>query len=124
MIFVWVGLFGLVGVLSRYCLGKFALQKLSHPFPFTTFAINVSGAFFIGVIAGLGVHWSSPWVRAAIVIGFLGGFTTFSSYCLETLELFSNAHFRLGLCYFLLSPPLGLLAVYSGRFLGQHLRSI
>lgn len=111
--------FGALGVLARYFGGIFVSRLLPPPFPFGTFLINLTGAFLIGVIQVMGVERAvlSPDLRVGIMVGFLGGYTTFSSYCLESIRLIEEAQFARASVYFLASPALGLLAVAAGIYL-------
>jgi CrcB protein len=116
-----IGLFGLLGVFARYYCGIFAARYLSIAFPFGTLLINVSGAFLMGVVWVLGIEKGliSHHTLVGIMIGFLGGFTTFSTYCLEFVRLMEESKFLSGLLYVGLSPALGCLATYFGMFLAR-----
>ena len=83
------GLGGFFGAILRYVLSTFIYKLFGTDFPYGTFAVNVLGCFLIGFFMGLvdaGVI-ISPNLRILIAIGFLGGFTTFSSFSYETVEL-------------------------------------
>ncbi len=108
-----VGFFGTIGVLARYLCGHTAHRLFKLSFPWDTLAINVIGALAIGVVYVLGVErtsLSTEW-RIAITAGFLGGFTTFSAYCLEGYQLFSSGRYGAALAYVGLSPIVGVAAV-------------
>ena len=115
----YIAIFGLLGVFSRYYLGLGISKVLPPPFPYGTFLINITGAFVIGVIHVLGVERASmsPDLRIGVMVGFLGGYTTFSSYCLEMARLTEEAEFTYAAIYFLLSPVLGYLAALLGMVL-------
>ena len=89
--YLWVGLGGGLGSVLRHALSVFSLHRWGMAFPYGTLLVNVTGSFVIGlfaVLCGPGGRWEVPlpfWQWA--VIGFLGGFTTFSSFSLQTLEL-------------------------------------
>lgn len=87
--------------------------------PFDTFLINIFGAFAIGIIYVLGVEKShiSQDLRIGIMVGFLGGFTTFSSYCLDGVKLLENLKYFQAIIYLCLSPILGVLATFLGIML-------
>jgi fluoride exporter len=111
-----ITVFGILGVWSRYYTGLGVSKVVSHPFPAGTFIINISGAFIIGVIYVLGIEKSvlSEDLRVGIMVGFLGGYTTFSSYALESARLFEQGDIWNAAAYLLLSPALGLLAAFGG----------
>jgi fluoride exporter len=87
-----VGLGGAIGSVGRYLMGAWFQGMVGNPgFPWGTFVVNVLGAFLIGVAFGLskdGPLSSQAWTL--VVIGALGGYTTFSTFALETLEQFAD----------------------------------
>ena len=89
----YIIIFGTLGVLARYYLGLTVTRAVSTPFPLGTFLINMSGAFLIGVIYVIGVERAgiSEDLRIGIMVGFLGGFTTFSAYALEAARLLEQS---------------------------------
>lgn len=119
----YIGLFGLLGVFARYFLGTFIGKYLVPPFPYGTFIVNLTGAFLIGVVYVLGIERSAitPDLRIGILVGFLGGYTTFSSYCLESLRLVEEAQYWYAAAYFIFSPILGFASVLGGTFLTRAL---
>jgi CrcB protein len=123
MKYALIAAFGLAGVFARYAVGILASRLLPAPLPFGTFFINVTGAFLIGVTYVLGVeHELIPTdARIAVMTGFLGGYTTFSSYCLESARLFEEGDLRSGLLYFGVSPLIGGLATFSGLIVTRWL---
>jgi fluoride exporter len=110
---------GALGSVSRYGCQKWIYQIHPHPFPFGTFIVNISGCLVIGLIFGLSEKGNvmSPEWRLFLTTGFCGGFTTFSSFSLETLSLLREGEHTFALLYILLSVVLGLLAVYLGAYL-------
>jgi CrcB protein len=87
----------------------------SPPFPWATFTINVSGSFAIGLLTVALAHWlPHPNVRLLVVVGFLGGYTTFSTFSFETLTLWERGELRLSLANMVGSVLAGLLAVALG----------
>jgi fluoride exporter len=91
MAYVWVGIGGALGSVARYACAALGVRLLSAGFPWSTLFVNVSGSFAIGMLAALLTADGKPLVtgdaRAFLMVGVLGGFTTFSSFSLETLEL-------------------------------------
>lgn len=122
MKFVYVALFGMMGVLSRFALSE-VLQKWPSGFPVATFLINLAGAFLAGLLYSIAVQSVSmpPELRIGLAVGFLGGFTTFSSFCVETLQLLQGHHLAKAILYFTASPILGLICCVGGVLLGRVL---
>ena len=94
-----------------------------HLFPWATLAINIAGSFAIGLLWGGYGHadWFQNWGRMLLVVGLLGGFTTFSAFSLETLTLLQGGRLMTGIGYVLASVLGCLLAVFAGERLGQLL---
>jgi CrcB protein len=113
---------GAFGVNARHFAGRWVTHWAGHAFPWGTFVINVSGAFVIGFLAMTLDRWfPSPRVRLMVVTGFLGGYTTFSSYALETLLLWESGSPVRASVYLLGSALVGLLAVVLGLALAKFL---
>ncbi|MBI2604538.1 MAG: CrcB family protein [Deltaproteobacteria bacterium] len=119
----YIGIFGLLGVFSRYFMGLAVGRALAPPFPYATFAINIAGAFLIGVVYVLGIERNGiPLdVRIGIMVGFLGGFTTFSSYCLEFARLIEEGEYWYAALYFGFSNVAGVLATFAGLVVARFL---
>jgi len=123
MAYLAVGLGAALGANLRFAVATLASARWGGVFPYGTFIINVSGAFVIGLfLAAAGSRTGlSPLVRLFFVTGFLGGYTTFSTYAWEALALGSNgAWTRFGL-YVLGSNAMGLAGVWLGAKLGSAL---
>jgi CrcB protein len=117
-----IGLGGFVGANLRYWLGGWIAQKIGVLFPIETMLINISGSFLLGLFMTLALHytWSPEW-RQVVAIGFIGSFTTYSTYEYESLRLLQEgAWFKAGLNLFG-SLVLGLIAVFLGVALGRLL---
>lgn len=123
---LFISIFGVLGVLSRYGAALFFSKYSPPPFPLGTFFINVTGSFLIGVVYALGVERSilNADLRSGLMVGFLGGYTTFSSYALETLILWNEKKSVLALLYFGASPVLGLLAAGGGVWVARGVLSL
>jgi CrcB protein len=122
MDFVWVALGGAAGACSRYGLGGWLVPRLGSTFPFHTLLINVSGSLAIGVLlALLSELVADPAWRLLLAVGFLGGYTTFSSYTFEALGLLEGGDWLLALAYVAGSNGLGLLAVFAGALIARAL---
>ena len=91
MVYVWVALGGALGSVARYACSVAAVRWLGFAFPYGTLFVNVAGSFAIGVLAALVAADGRPLLgadaRAFLMVGVLGGFTTFSSFSLDTLAL-------------------------------------
>ena len=112
-----IALMGALGTLCRYALGRWVLNMTGGTFPWGTFAVNAIGCLLIGVIAGSIEKEAlvSPVVRLALIVGFLGGFTTFSSFALEGYSLWHTHDWLAAGGYVLLTNLTGLGAVWAGH---------
>jgi CrcB protein len=112
-----VAVAGGIGTLARYALGGWLARTTGASFPWETLAINVAGSLAIGGLAGAldrGALLSPP-LRMSLMAGILGGFTTFSSFALETLRLAGDGQWRSAGLYVALSNAGGLAAAWIGR---------
>ena len=118
---LWVGLGGFAGANIRYFLGLWIVNRVGAGFPWNTFAINVTGSFLIGLLLVLLTERLAvdPAWRLLLVVGFLGGYTTFSSYTFEALQLVESGDWLRALWYVVGSNGLGLLAAFAGMVLGR-----
>jgi CrcB protein len=111
-----VGLGGMVGSIARYVVAAVLAHRLSVGFPYGTFTVNIVGCFLIGLILGIlaraGALASD--LRLLLVVGFCGGFTTFSSFTYEIIELVEANRVMLAILYVVFSMLLGLLAAVAG----------
>jgi len=113
---------GVLGVNARYWLGMLVNRWAGPQFPWATFGINVSGSFAIGLFSALLARWlPHPHARLLVVVGFLGGYTTFSSFSFESLTLWERGEWGLCLLYMLGSVVCGFAAVVLGTALGREL---
>jgi CrcB protein len=115
MKFLWVALGGALGSIARYSLGAWIFNKMGVRFPYGTFVINITGCFVIGLVltildarAGLPSAW-----RLAVPIGFVGAYTTFSTFEFETYRV-AQGRPAVALFYVVSSVVLGYFAVYLG----------
>jgi len=115
-----IGLGGFLGAIARYLVTGW-VQELSHSvhFPYGTLAVNVLGSFLLGFLVRYAFlhHVFSPEIRLLIFIGFLGAFTTFSTFSNETFNLFADGAITPALLNMAANIILGLLAVWSGQAL-------
>ena len=121
MIWILVGVGGALGSMARHGVNHLIQSRLSA-FPFGIFTINVVGSVAIGVVAGLVAsgRWSaSVEARTFLVVGVLGGFTTFSSFSLDTLTLIRGGHLGYAMWNVVGQVVFSLLGVASGYQVAQ-----
>ena len=112
-----VGLGGAIGAICRYLLGQM-VPKLGSEFPIVTFAVNMIG-FAIGVIGGIAGRYGNLDTRLVLFLqtGICGGFTTFSTFSLETLSLMEEGRFTAGILYIVLSVVFGILSLFAAKYM-------
>jgi len=118
-----LALFGAVGTLCRYALHLVVQRLHGSPFPWGTFAVNALGCLAFGIVWGLAEHRAivGPQARLVALVGFMGAFTTFSSYAFETAQLIETGHWLYAAGNVLLQNVSGILLVFAGILLGRHL---
>ena len=116
-----VALGGAIGSLARYGLDRLIERRSFAVFPWSTFTINATGCLLIGVVLATLVdrHHTPAWLRIGLVMGLLGGYTTFSTFAQETLDLVEEGRLELGALYAFGSLALGVCAVYVGMRIGR-----
>lgn len=116
-----IGLAGLVGTLSRYWLSGAVSRRYGGSFPFGTLLVNLLGCFLVGLLFYLLQERSTAneTVRAVILIGLLGGFTTFSSFGLQTFTMLQDGEFALAALNVAASNVIGLFLVWAGYTLAK-----
>lgn len=117
---VWLGVMviGGLGAVARLTVDKAVSQRLSQPFPFGTLVVNISGAFLLGFLAGLAL---SPHLALLAGTAFVGSYTTFSTWMLETQRLVEERQLLSAAASIVVSVALGLLAAWLGQHLGAAL---
>ncbi|HEV2122141.1 MAG TPA: fluoride efflux transporter CrcB [Chloroflexota bacterium] len=121
--YVWVFLGGGLGAIARYQLGMWISGRFGTAFPWHTLAINVSGCFAIGVLLALlnqRPEVALAW-RLFLVVGFLGGYTTFSTFSFEVIALLRASEWGRASWYVLASNLLGIGACFAGITLARKL---
>ena len=121
MQYVAVAVGAMLGANLRFVVGNWAADRFGADFPYGTLMINVSGAFAIGIVlsfVGERVGISPMW-RLFFVTGFLGGYTTFSSYAWEVLSLVQSGDFLPAVVYVVGSNGVGLLGVWLGSVVAR-----
>jgi len=110
-----------MGAIARFWLGAYIGSKMGTRFPYGTFIINVSGSFLIGLILTVLTersHLSPNW-RYLIPVGFIGAYTTFSTFEFETLRAMQDGQLTVGFVNIGLSVVAGFLAVWLGVLAGR-----
>lgn len=111
-----VGAGGAAGSMARYAMGLLVGRLISHPYPYATFIVNITGCFIIGLLFGLTQRnpaFHADW-WLVLATGFCGGFTTFSTFALEGNNLLKGQQTGMMLLYTALSLVLGLVLCHIG----------
>jgi CrcB protein len=122
--FLLVGIGGWLGAASRYYLGLWMAARLGTTFPYGTFLINVTGCLILGFFGTLAIDRAllvPPEFRLLVSVGFVGAYTTFSTFGFETIRMLEDGDVLLAVGYVLGSVLLGLLAVYCGGVVARAL---
>jgi fluoride exporter len=119
--YLMVAIGGAMGSVLRFWVGGYVSNRLGTRFPYGTFVINVTASFLIGFILTLlseRTHWSPNW-RYLIPIGFIGGYSTFSTFEYESFRVFQDGELLITGLNVVLSVILGFLAVWLGVITGR-----
>jgi CrcB protein len=125
--YLWVALGGALGSVSRYWLSGLIAARFGESFPWGTLVINVTGSFVIGIFAALTLPETAGPNRVTIIqfvmVGICGGYTTFSSFSLQTLNLLRDRQWLQAGGNVVLSVVLCIIAVWLGYLLGAMFNS-
>lgn len=121
--FLYISGGAIIGANLRYLIGLWASRMWGAGFPYGTMIINLAGCLLIGLFFGMGAARANvtPQLRLFFVVGFLGAFTTFSSYGWESIGLLRGGDLTLSLVYIFGTNIIGLLAVVLGLWLASML---
>lgn len=124
--YLWVGLGGFLGANARYLLQLWVANHWGADFPYGTMLANVSGSFIIAFFLTLatGRLAVAPELRLFVAVGFLGGFTTFSSFSLETFRLVEQSGWWPASLNFFGNTMLGLIGALLGVFLARVMQGM
>jgi len=121
--YIMVGLGGVAGAILRFWLGGVTSNRFGARFPYGTFVINCTGCFLIGLVMTLlseRTHWSANW-RYLVPVGFIGAYTTFSTFEYETMRSLQDGEIGIALLNVVLSVVVGFLCVWAGLAAGRGL---
>jgi len=119
--YIVVGIGGFIGAIARYWLGAYIGERMGTRFPYGTFVINCTGSFLIGLILTLlaeRTHWSPNW-RYLIPVGFIGAYTTFSTFEYETFQSLQAGEWLVAGLNVGLSVIVGFVCVWLGVITGR-----
>src|SRR5271170_1625299 len=128
--YLWVAIGGALGSVGRFWLNGIISAKFGETFPFGTLIINVTGSFLIGIFAALAIpegrmdSQSRAFATQFLMIGICGGYTTFSSFSLQTLNLLRDREWLYAGGNVILSVILCMIAVWLGYLLGSTFNSM
>jgi len=121
--YVAIAIGGTLGCWARYAQSVYVQAAFGRDFPFATLSINVIGSFLMGFLFILTLErlMIPPSVRVGVLTGVLGGYTTFSTFEMETLLLAENGEFVKATLYVLLSVVIGFAAAFGGAYIARNL---
>lgn len=122
MTYLWIAAGGALGSVARFAIATFVARRFGESFPWGTLLVNVTGSFLIGVLAALsasgGKLADAVTMQRFLIVGVCGGYTTFSAFSIQTLDLFRSGHALAAGGNVLLSVALCLVAAWFGHWLG------
>jgi CrcB protein len=128
MTYFWVAIGGAVGTTGRYWLSGVVARAIGETFPWGTLIINVTGSLLIGFFATLtgpdGRIFVGSTARQFVMIGICGGYTTFSSFSLQTLNLMNDGEWLYAGSNVIFSVALCLIAVWGGSMLASNINAM
>lgn len=113
--YLWIAVAGAFGAVARYAFGEHVVGRLASGFPLGTLLINVAGSFLLGLMTGTaGMAGWPAGRRLAVTVGFLGAFTTFSTFSVDTVQLWSDGRTGLAVTNVVVSVAAGLCGAWAG----------
>ena len=126
--YLWIALGGALGTTARYWLSGMVARSIGETFPWGTLIVNVSGSFVIGIFVALtgpdGRWFVGSTARQFVIIGICGGYTTFSSFSLQTLNLVNDGEWLRAGANVGLSVTLCLISVWGGVALASLINAM
>ena len=121
MTYLAVAFGGALGAMARYWVYNAFMKMTDSKFPWTTLSVNIVGSFLIGIVFVLLTERAefSPEMRGMIAVGFLGAFTTFSTFSMDTIGLLEQGHFASAITYVLSSVLVCIIAAWLGLTLSR-----
>jgi fluoride exporter len=127
-LYLWIAFGSALGGVARFWCSGVLARLFGEAFPWGTLFVNVSGSLLIGIVAALadpnGKLFLGETARVALMAGFLGGYTTFSAFSLQTLTLMQDGQWGPAFANIALSILICLAAVWAGFTLGAYLRAV
>lgn len=120
---LFIGAGGFLGSVSRFLVSRYFQQLSLSSFPYGTFIVNVAGCLLVGILFGVSAKsgWISPEWRMFLVVGFLGGFTTFSTFSMENIAMLRDGDFFHFFLYIGSTLILGLAATLFGILMTKYI---
>ena len=118
-----IGFAGFLGTIARYLSGQLIYKFLPIAFPFGTLIVNILGCFIIGIVYGWFEKeniYSNEW-KLIFATGFCGGFTTFSAFSIENIQLLREGQFGIALLFIFVSVVIGISATFGGVSLMKNI---
>lgn len=123
--FIYLTAGGAAGAFLRYIMSNFVNSLMGIAFPYGTLVVNLAGSFLIGLMWGLSeIMAFSPNLRMFLFVGFLGSFTTFSTFALESISYLRDNNTKIALLNLLISNIAGLTMVFLGILLSKYFISM
>jgi CrcB protein len=117
----WIAVAGSLGALARYGLADYVQRRTGSDFPWGVFVVNMAGSFVFGLLWGLGEEhgWVGENMRAFALTGFLGAFTTFSTFAFDNMQLARASNWQFFVMNIVLTNAAGIALVFAGLRVGK-----
>jgi CrcB protein len=124
--FLLIAIGAVLGANARYLVGLWAAQRFGINFPYGTAIVNITGSLILGFLVAWGTSHTglSPELRLLLAVGFLGSYTTFSSFAVESLQQFESASLGSALLNLFVNNGLGLAAAWVGMLLAKSIATV